>query len=281
MLEEERLRSMIIDLQNQVTQLGGDTSDVPSESAQANMTQDELQQFINVLLAQIAVRQGGLGNPQTPTVCPYTWTRDLTVGDTGFDVLKLQQFLNADPDTRVAVSDAGSPGRETENYTPELAVAVSKFQVKYRAEVLSPQGLVNPTGNFDSQTQAKANSLCVAPPTESEVLNVVKDTDGDGWIYGTDEGDKYLGNYDDQVMVGSEGDDIMYGEFGWDEVNYVGRNDCIADFAITENSNGSVTIKNQKYGTDTLWGMEGAYFAGCEDWVEFKVKTVDASNAKG
>jgi hypothetical protein len=283
MLEEERLRSMILDLLDQVKELKGDTSDVPSESEQESMTHDETQQFINDLLAQIAMRQGDLSNSQPPTVCPFTWTRDLTIGDTGVDVLALQQFLNADPDTRLAVSGLGAPGLETKVYSDTLAEAVSKFQVKYRADVLSPQGLVNPTGNFDSQTRAKANSLCVPSyiPPEEPYTFTVRDTDGDGWIYGTSEDDRYSGRDDDEIMVGSEGNDIMYGGFGWDEVNYVGRNDCIADFAITENSNGSVTIKNQKYGTDTLWGMEGAYFAGCEDWVEFKVKTVDASNAKG
>lgn len=279
--EEERLRSMILDLLDQVKELKGDTSDVPSESEQESMTHDETQQFINDLLAQIAMRQGDLGNPQPPTVCPYTWTRDLTVGDTGLDVLKLKQFLNADPDTRLAANGHEAPGFETETYSDTLVEAVSKFQVKYRAELLSPQNLIQPTGIFDSSARAKANSLCVARPTQPEEPSSVRDTDGDGWIYGTDEGDNYYGNDNDQILVGSEGDDIMYGNYGWDEVNYVGRNDCVADFTITENSNGSVIIKSRKYGTDTLWGIEGAYFVGCEDWVEFKVKLINGSNAKG
>jgi len=51
---------------------------------------------------------------------------------------------------------------ETEYFGPATAAAVSKFQVMHRAEVLTPAGLVNPTGYFGPGTRAKANALCVA-----------------------------------------------------------------------------------------------------------------------
>jgi hypothetical protein len=264
MLGEERLRlrSMIIDLHNQVTQLGGDTSDVPSESAQANMTQDELQQVINDLLVQVASLQADLGN----AVCPYTWTRNLSRGDRGADVLALQQFLNADPDTKIY--HRPHIGQvETDEYHAGVAAAISQFQVKYRADVLSPQGLVNPTGEFDEQTRAKANALCVAAPTQPDETTIVQDTDGDGWIYGTDENDRYEGNDTENILVGSSGNDIMDGGSDWDEVNYVGQTDCLNNFSITYEENGSVIIKSRKYGTDTLRNIEGVYFAGCGDWL--------------
>lgn len=92
--------------------------------------------------------------------CPYTWTRDLSVGSTGNDVLALQRFLNRDSATRVASSGAGSPGMETTYYGPATADAVSRFQVKYRSEILSPVGLSSPTGNFASRSRSKANALC-------------------------------------------------------------------------------------------------------------------------
>jgi len=128
---------------------------------------DELQAMINTLMAQIAALQGQVGQGASGVasgVCPYTWTRDLSQGSTGPDVMKLQQFLNADADTRVAASGAGSVGAETEYFGPATAAAVSKMQVKYRAEVLSPAGLVNPTGFFGPSSRAKANSVCVAAP---------------------------------------------------------------------------------------------------------------------
>lgn len=134
--------------------------------AKAQTTED-LQKMINDLLAQVAALQAQTGQGGTSVasgVCPYTWTRDLAVGATGADVMKLQQFLNADADTRVAASGAGSVGMETEYFGPATAAAVSKMQVKYRADILSPANLVNPTGYFGASSRAKANSLCVAAP---------------------------------------------------------------------------------------------------------------------
>lgn len=138
----------------------------PAARAQSS---EELQAMINTLLAQIAALQGQVGQGGTSVasgICPYTWTRDLNVGASGADVMKLQQFLNANADTRVAASGAGSVGAETEFYGPATAAAVSKFQVMYRAEILTPAGLVNPTGYFGPSTRNKANSLCVSAPVE-------------------------------------------------------------------------------------------------------------------
>ncbi|MCD5382148.1 MAG: peptidoglycan-binding protein [Candidatus Pacebacteria bacterium] len=131
-------------------------------------TTEELQQMINDLLAQVASLQGQLGGGTMAApaagVCPYTWTRSLSTGDSGMDVMKLQQFLNADADTRIAATGVGSAGMESDYFGGLTAAAVSKFQTKYRSEVLSPAGLVNPTGYFGPSTMAKANALCVSAP---------------------------------------------------------------------------------------------------------------------
>jgi peptidoglycan hydrolase-like protein with peptidoglycan-binding domain len=129
--------------------------------AKAQSTED-LQKMINDLLAQVAALQGKTGSASAAGVCPFTWTRDLNTGATGADVKALQQFLNANADTRVSASGAGSAGMETEYFGPATAAAVSKFQVMYRADVLTPAGLTNPTGYFGPGTRAKANALCVA-----------------------------------------------------------------------------------------------------------------------
>jgi hypothetical protein len=140
-------------------------------AAQAQTTED-LQQMINDLLAQVAALQAGAtatAPAGAPGVCPYTWTRDLSQGAEGADVMKLQQFLNSYPDLRVAATGAGSMGMETMYYGPATAAAVSKMQVMFRAEVLTPNGLVNPTGYFGASSRAKANDLCVADTTPEEV----------------------------------------------------------------------------------------------------------------
>ena len=124
-----------------------------------DVSEQELQQFINRLLAFIAALEE-LQRDEIVSMCPYTWTRDLTIGSEGADVFRLQQFLNQDPDTRVAISGPGSTGNETFVFDQSTATGVAKFQVKYRAEVLTPQGLVNPTGEFGSFERAKANELC-------------------------------------------------------------------------------------------------------------------------
>ncbi len=140
-------------------------------AAQAQTTED-LQQMINDLLAQVAGLQSQLGGGSdvsapagAPGVCPYTWTRDLSQGSEGADVMKLQQFLNSYPDLRVAATGAGSMGMETMYYGPATAAAVSKMQVMFRAEVLTPNGLVNPTGYFGASSRSKANDLCIADTT--------------------------------------------------------------------------------------------------------------------
>jgi peptidoglycan hydrolase-like protein with peptidoglycan-binding domain len=160
-------------------------------AAQAQSSED-LQAMINTLLAQIAALQAQAGQGATTAsgVCPYTWTRDLNVGAQGADVKMLQMFLNSNADTRVAATGAGSAGMETEFYGPATAAAVSKMQVMYRADVLTPAGLVNPTGYFGPSTRAKANSLCVAAPVTDG-----GETDGE-----TD------GGTDGEALQGGEGD---------------------------------------------------------------------------
>ncbi len=137
---------------------------IPTTSA---ATIAELQAQINTLIAQITQLQNQSGTTSISSACPYTWSRNLTVGTAGADVLKLQQFLNSDPATVVAVSGVGSKGLETQNFGPLTAAAVTKFQNKYKADVLTPSGLSNGTGYFGPSTMAKANMLCKTAPVVS------------------------------------------------------------------------------------------------------------------
>ncbi len=140
-------------------------------------TVEELQAQIDALMAQISALSGG--SMSTSSACPYTWTRSLSQGDTGADVMALQKFLNGSADTQVSVSGAGAPGSETSYYGPATAAAVSNFQVKYRTDILSPVGLVNPTAYFGPSTMAKANALCVSGSTEGGTTTGGTTTSGD------------------------------------------------------------------------------------------------------
>ena len=179
-------------------------------AAQAQTTED-LQQMINDLLAQVAALQAQTSTPAgAPGLCPYTWTRDLTMGSEGADVMKLQQFLNATPDLRVAMAgSAGSAGMETMYYGPATAAAVSKMQVMYRSEILTPNALVNPTGYFGASSRAKANDLCVTPVVDEEDEDGMEDEDEDEDedVSLSGEGSLVTFEVDDEETEVSEGED--------------------------------------------------------------------------
>lgn len=139
-------------------------SSVPVNASAQTPTVPDLQTRIQELLAQITALQSGTGY----TLAPYQWSTPFGIGATGEQVRELQRLLNNDPDTRIAASGVGSKGNETTYYGPATAAAVSKFQMKYRSEILTPSGLVNPTGYFGLATLNKANQLrkaVVTPPS--------------------------------------------------------------------------------------------------------------------
>ena len=134
---------------------------VPAHAQTAADLQAQIQsllQTISALQAQLGTLQGG--TTAGTGVCPYTWSRNLTKGSTGDDVMKLQKFLNSDAATRVAVSGAGSPGSESSYFGSATAAAVAKFQDKYASSVLTPVGLSKGTGYFGTMTRAKMNESC-------------------------------------------------------------------------------------------------------------------------
>lgn len=143
----------------------------------ATMSASELRARISELLAEVSDLQEQLESVQNDSTsssggsCPSLGSRDLKIGDRGAEVYRLQQFLNRDPDTRVAVYGDGSPGNETTYYGPATAAAVAKFQEKYRTYVLTPVGLTRGSGYLGASTRAQILRLCSGssdPVTEDE-----------------------------------------------------------------------------------------------------------------
>src|SRR3989338_2335867 len=100
---------------------------------------------------------------ETPSFCPFSLNSNLKAGSSGPDVLRLQQFLNSDAYTAIALSGVGSSGAESNFFGTLTKNAVIKFQNKYSAEILTPNGLSSGTGIVGVSTRAKLNALCGAP----------------------------------------------------------------------------------------------------------------------
>lgn len=87
------------------------------------------------------------------------FSKDLKLGDKDQSVVLLQNFLNSDSDTTVALSGAGSVGNETDYFGNLTKTAVIKFQNIFKEEILYPIGLEYGTGYFGKRTRDKANQL--------------------------------------------------------------------------------------------------------------------------
>ncbi len=223
--------------------------------AKAQVTASALQTQITTLLAQIASLQGTTTAAPTGGACVASFMVNLKVGSTGADVKKLQAFLNRDVETRVAAAGAGSIGAETMTYGPMTAAAVSKFQIKYRAEILTPGGLVSPTGFFGPSSRAKANMLCssvvptvttVIPRTTSTTTPVATSTALQGGA-GDLEDVNVLSTYSgEDVLEGSDNTKVMAFELEADNGSDLGIQNVRVTFEMT----GAGSSRMNKYMSD-------------------------------
>lgn len=137
-------------------------------SAHAALTASQIQSILSLLQSFGAdqttinnVNASLTGQPTTPV--PSTpsssscsaFTRDLTVGSTGADVMDLQRVLNGNG-YPVASSGAGAPGSESTYFGAKTQAALAKWQA---ANGISPAA-----GYFGPITRAKLASSCTTTP---------------------------------------------------------------------------------------------------------------------
>ena len=83
--------------------------------------------------------------------------------------------------------------------------------------------------------------------------------DDDGVVNGTPFDDVMIGTDGFDNYYGGVGNDVYDGGAGFDQVNYDGLR---SDYAIVDNGDGTITINNDVFGTDTISNIEGIFFNG-------------------
>ena len=86
---------------------------------------------------------------------PFTMTHQM--GDSGGEVMYIQQFLNSHG-AQVAATGAGSPGNESSYYGALTRAAVAKWQ--------AANGVAPAAGYWGPITRAKVAQVCASTPVE-------------------------------------------------------------------------------------------------------------------
>lgn len=132
---------------------------------------DELLRQIAMLQEQIRLLQGG----QTNTWC-HTFNINLGVGARSTEVSFLQMALGKSSFSE-GHDDSAQPN-QIRSYTEALAGDVSAFQLKYKSEILTPNGLTSPTGYVGPATRAKLNQLYGCRPVTGNQPPVISGVSG-------------------------------------------------------------------------------------------------------
>jgi len=89
----------------------------------------------------------------------FVFKSTLVVGSQGAEVKELQKCLSKD-------TEIYPEGKITGYFGSQTKAAVTKFQEKYKEDVLTPFGLTSGTGDVKSKTREKLNEICFEKPEE-------------------------------------------------------------------------------------------------------------------
>lgn len=223
--------------------------------------------------------------PATLLAVEMPFSRTLRIGDTGADVLLLQQTLNTDPDTRVAEDGAGSPGNETDRFGARTQDAVMRFQEKNADRILTPIGLTSGTGIVGEATRkvlnekaliSKAGGSSTADTPKILVVAPTSTTIATATPLAATKTDVYISF--PSSYYGPRGAKLTLAGSGFTKTQntlYLGLNFKISDIPSTSGASITITIPNDApYGKQTTW-VENANGKSLN--TSFYVVTKDAS----
>ncbi len=143
------------------------------EEPEVKQTPDHTKALALLEQAGYSNKEGKIGKPQLTL---EALSRDLTKGDSGEEVRRLQQCLAQDTQIYPEGIVNGSFGQLTQQ-------AVIRFQEKYAAEVLIPIGSTKGTGKVGPLTREKLNILCFSGSGETTPLIVTITTPDQSPLY--------------------------------------------------------------------------------------------------
>ena len=163
------VRVKIITLATAIT-LSGATAIVPFAAVADHTTAHTIEQLtkqIEDLKVQLIALSGAPAAPAAGAGAKCAFTKSLTVGSRGDDVMCLQKYLNG-AGYKIAASGAGSPGSETSYFGGLTKAAVAKWQ--------AAQGVSPAVGYFGPISRAKYDSVVVAAPAAPAPVPVAPGT---------------------------------------------------------------------------------------------------------
>ncbi len=108
--------------------------------------------------------EGGVRSKTIDRNPAFQFTKNLAAGSSlTNDIKELQKCL-----IKEVMPDLDSNG----NFGPKTTEAVKLFQEKYRAEILDPQGLKDPSGDVKAATRDKLNLVCFPSGNKTTTLTV-------------------------------------------------------------------------------------------------------------
>ncbi len=138
---------------------GGEPQVQPQKSTRLEEVWDSPIAGFTLVEKYVPIDPAALSTDEVKTITPtYTFTKTLSIGSTDAEVTELEKSLNACPDTQVAVTGIGSPGKEEKTFSAKTKAALIKFQEKFSADILAPLNRTKGSGTLDTLTRKKLNA---------------------------------------------------------------------------------------------------------------------------